>query len=305
MDGVEIEAYGHLFDQFWSPATNHRSDEYGGSFENRMRFPLRVLRAIRERVGPDYIVGIRMAVDERLEDGIDTPVGLEILRRLSSEQLIDFVNVIRGTIVNDAVLSEVIPIHGMRSAPHLDFAGMVRAETELPVLHASKIDDVATARHAISEGLVDMVGMTRAQMAEPHLVRKIQLGVGAHDQAVRGGDVLPRPHLSGRRGVVHPQRGDRSRADDAARHTSHHPSSTCRHHRWRPGWPRGGTSVRRARARRGAARSHAVDGWPDPLGGAQPETQGPVGNRRVARQRVGTPGRRRAGRHVCRRTCRR
>ena len=177
MDGVEIEAYGHLFDQFWSPATNHRDDEYGGSFDNRMRFPLRVLRAIRDRVGPEYIIGIRMAVDERLEDGIDAPVGLEILRRMAGEQLIDFVNVIRGNIVNDAVLTEVIPIHGMRSAPHLDFAGMVRAETGLAVLHASKVDDVATARHAIGEGLVDMVGMTRAQMAEPHLVRKIELGL--------------------------------------------------------------------------------------------------------------------------------
>lgn len=177
MDGIEIEAYGHLFDQFWSPATNHRDDEYGGSFENRLRFPLEVLRSIRIRLGPDFIVGIRTAVDERLEDGIDAPVGLEILRRLTAEHLIDFVNVIRGNIVNDAVLSEVIPIHGMRSAPHLDFAGMVRAETGLAVLHASKIDDVSTARHSIAEGLVDMVGMTRAQMAEPHLVRKIQLGV--------------------------------------------------------------------------------------------------------------------------------
>ena len=177
MDGIEIEAYGHLFDQFWSPATNHRTDDYGGALDNRLRFPLRVLRAIRERVGPDYIIGLRMAVDERLEEGIDAPVGLEILRRLTAEALIDFVNVIRGNIVNDAVLTEVIPIHGMRSAPHLDFAGMVRAETGLAVLHASKVDDVATARHAINEGLVDMVGMTRAQMAEPHLVRKIQLGV--------------------------------------------------------------------------------------------------------------------------------
>ncbi len=212
MDGIEIEAYGHLFDQFWSPATNKRDDEYGGSFDNRLRFPLEVLRAIRARVGPDYIVGIRMAVDERLEDGIDTPVGLEILRRLTSEQLIDFVNVIRGNIVNDAVLSEVIPIHGMRSAPHLDFAGMVRAETGLAVLHASKVDDVATARHAINEGLVDMVGMTRAQMAEPHLVRKIELKVEKHDQAMRRCDVLPRPHLSSGRGAVHPQRGDRPRA---------------------------------------------------------------------------------------------
>jgi N-methyl-L-proline demethylase len=177
MDGIEIEAYGHLFDQFWSPATNKRDDEYGGSFDNRMRFPLEVLRAIRAEVGVDYIVGIRMAVDERLEDGIDAPVGLEILRRLKAENLIDFVNVIRGNIVNDAVLTEVIPIHGMRSAPHLEFAGTIRRDIGLPVLHASKVDDVATARHAISEGLVDMVGMTRAQMAEPHLVRKIELGV--------------------------------------------------------------------------------------------------------------------------------
>jgi 2,4-dienoyl-CoA reductase-like NADH-dependent reductase (Old Yellow Enzyme family) len=177
MDGIEIEAYGHLFDQFWSPATNHRTDDYGGALDNRLRFPLRVLRAIRERVGADYIVGIRMAVDEQMEDGIDAPAGIEILHRLENEALIDFVNVIRGSIVNDAVLSEVIPIHGMRSAPHLEFAGMVRAETGLPVLHASKIDDVATARHAINEGLLDMVGMTRAQMADPHLVRKIELGV--------------------------------------------------------------------------------------------------------------------------------
>ena len=177
MDGIEIEAYGHLVDQFWSPATNQRTDEYGGSFDNRLRFALRVLLAIRERVGTEFIVGIRMAVDERRDDGIDAPVGLEILRRLAEESLIDFVNVIRGNIVNDAALTEVIPIHGMPSAPHLDFAGMVRAETGMAVFHASKIDDVATARHAIREGLVDMVGMTRAQIADPHLVRKIQLGV--------------------------------------------------------------------------------------------------------------------------------
>jgi 2,4-dienoyl-CoA reductase-like NADH-dependent reductase (Old Yellow Enzyme family) len=177
MDGIEIEAYGHLFDQFWSPATNHRDDEYGGSFDNRMRFPMRVLRAIRQRVGDEFIVGIRMAVDERLEPGIDVPVGLEILNRLTADSLIDFVNVIRGNVANDATLTDVIPIHGMASAPHLDFAGMVRDHTGLAVFHAAKIDDVATARHAIREGKVDMIGMTRSHIADPHLVRKIQMGV--------------------------------------------------------------------------------------------------------------------------------
>ena len=176
MDGVEVEAYGHLFDQFWSPATNHRTDEYGGSFDNRLRFPLEVLHAIRDRVGGDFLLGVRMALDETRSDGIDTPTGLRILERLTTDGLIDFVNVIRGSIVTDAVLSDVIPIHGMASAPHLDFAGRVRAQTGVAVFHAAKIDDVATARHAIREGKVDMIGMTRAHLADPHLVRKIELG---------------------------------------------------------------------------------------------------------------------------------
>ncbi|MGI9053113.1 MAG: FAD-dependent oxidoreductase [Ilumatobacteraceae bacterium] len=176
MDGIEIESYGHLFDQFWSPLTNRRTDAYGGSEENRLRFGWRVLGAIRQRVGPDFIVGIRMAVDETVPDGIDEASGLEILARLEADRLVDFVNVIRGYIADEPALEEVIPIHGMPSAPHLDFAGRVRQSTELPVLHASKVDDVATARHAIREGKVDLVGMTRAHLADPHIVRKIQLG---------------------------------------------------------------------------------------------------------------------------------
>ncbi len=176
MDGIEIESYGHLFDQFWSPLTNQRTDEYGGSPENRRRFGWRVLRAIRQRTGPDFVVGIRMAVDETVPGGIDAEAGLELLGRLEADGLVDFVNVIRGYIADEPGLEEVIPIHGMPSAPHLDFAGRVREATALPVLHASKVDDVATARHAIREGKVDLVGMTRAHLADPHVVRKIELG---------------------------------------------------------------------------------------------------------------------------------
>ena len=176
MDGIEIESYGHLFDQFYSPLTNTRDDEFGGSLDNRLRFGWQVLRAIRERVGPTFIVGVRMAIDERVSGGIDTPTGLSILHRLVDDRLIDFVNVIRGHIANDADLSEVIPIHGMASAPHLDFAGRVRAEVGIAVLHAARIDDVATARHAIREGKLDLVGMTRAHMADPHIVQKLLEG---------------------------------------------------------------------------------------------------------------------------------
>ena len=177
MDGIEIEAYGHLFDQFLSPHTNHRDDEWGGSFANRLRFPLEVLRAIRARVGADFIVGVRMALEESLPDGVELPEGLAALQHYTNEGLVDFVNVVRGNIINDVELGKVIPIHGMPAAPHLDFAGLVREHTHLPVFHASKVDDVATARHAIREGKVDMIGMTRAHLADPHIVRKIQLGL--------------------------------------------------------------------------------------------------------------------------------
>jgi 2,4-dienoyl-CoA reductase-like NADH-dependent reductase (Old Yellow Enzyme family) len=176
MDGIEIEAYGHLLDAFWSPVTNRRTDGYGGSLDNRMRFGLEVLEEIRAQVGKDYIVGIRMVLDEDLADGLGRAEGLEIARRLVATGMLDFVNVIRGHIDTDEGLSHVIPGMGTPAAPHLAFAGEVRAALGVPTFHAARIGDVATASHAIAEGLVDMVGMTRAHMADPHIAAKIMRG---------------------------------------------------------------------------------------------------------------------------------
>jgi len=176
LDGLEIEAYGHLIDQFWSPLTNQRTDEYGGSLDNRLRFGLEVLRAIRERVGAGFIVGVRAVADEDAERGIDKTEGLAIARTLAASGLIDFFNVIRGHIDTEEGLARVIPGMGERSAPHLDFAGEVRAATRLPTFHAARVQDVATARHAIESGKLDLVGMTRAHLADPHIARKIAQG---------------------------------------------------------------------------------------------------------------------------------
>ncbi|WP_185984766.1 NADH:flavin oxidoreductase [Aureimonas mangrovi] len=173
MDGIEIEAYGHLMDQFWSPLTNDLDAPYGGDLDNRLRFTFDVLSAVRERVGPDYIVGVRYTGDERMDGGLDGADGLAISRRLKDSGLVDFLNVVRGHIDTDAGLTDVIPIQGMASAPHLDFAGEIRAATDFPTFHAARIPDVATARHAVASGKVDMVGMTRAHMTDPHIVRKI------------------------------------------------------------------------------------------------------------------------------------
>ncbi|MFN7002299.1 MAG: FAD-dependent oxidoreductase [Roseinatronobacter sp.] len=201
LDGIELQAYGHLMDQFWSPLTNDLDDPYGGSLDNRLRFTFDVLRAIRKRCGDAFIVGVRYTGDEATPGGLTREDGLEISRRLKDSGMVDFLNVIRGHIDTDAALTDVIPVQGMASAPHLDFAGEVRAATDFPTFHAAKIQDVATARHAIASGKLDMVGMTRAHMADPHIVAKIMCGeeerirpcVGANyclDRIYQGGMAL-------------------------------------------------------------------------------------------------------------------
>ena len=177
MDGIELQVYGHLLDQFWSPLTNDLIGPYGAdTLENRMRFPLDVVEAIRKRVGTEFIVGLRYTADEAQKGGITHDEGLEISKRIAATGQVDFLNVIKGRIHTDPAMTDMIPIQGMKSAPHLDFAGEVRKATGMPTFHAARIPDVATARHAVQAGLLDMVGMTRAHMADPHIVRKIVEG---------------------------------------------------------------------------------------------------------------------------------
>ena len=202
MDGIELQVYGHLLDQFWSPLTNDLVGPYGAdTLENRMRFPLDVVEAIRKRVGSEFIVGLRYTADEAQKGGITPEEGLEISKRLAATGQIDFLNVIKGRIHTDPAMTDLIPVQGMKSAPHLDFAGEVRRATGMPTFHAARIPDVATARHAVQAGLLDMVGMTRAHMADPHIVRKIMEGreddirpcVGATyclDRIYQAGDAL-------------------------------------------------------------------------------------------------------------------
>ena len=176
LDGVEIEAYGHLLDSFWSPRTNLRTDHYGGSLENRTRFSLEIMEEIRKQVGSDYIVGIRMVFDEDLPDGLLLEEGLKIGEMLVNTGALDFINVIKGHVDTQEGLSHIIPNMGTVAAPQLEFTGAIKREFDLPVFHAARINEVATARHALRENLLDMVGMTRAHMADPHIVKKIASG---------------------------------------------------------------------------------------------------------------------------------
>jgi N-methyl-L-proline demethylase len=177
MDGIELQVYGHLLDQFWSPLTNDLDGPYGGqSLDSRMQLLRDVLTACRKRVGDDFIIGLRYTADEAAAGGITPEEGITISKRLADTGMVDFLNVIKGRIHTDPAMTDVIPVQGMKSAPHLDFAGAVKQATGLPTFHAARIPDVATARHAIQAGLLDMVGMTRAHMADPHILRKIMEG---------------------------------------------------------------------------------------------------------------------------------
>ena len=173
MDGVEIMTHGHLLDQFISPLTNDLDGPYGGDLSGRMKLTLDVIGAIRARVGSNFILGVRYAPDEVQTGGIDEDMGIEIAQMLKASGQVDYININRGRIHTDPAMTDMIPVQGMRGSPHLDFAGRVRAATGMPTFHASRIPDVATARHAIATGQLDMVGMTRAHMADPHVVKKI------------------------------------------------------------------------------------------------------------------------------------
>ena len=131
LDGVEFHcSSGYLPMQFLSSGTNQRTDEYGGSLENRARFAMEVLTACRKRVGEAFLLGVRYTADEVETGGITAEEGIALAKMFKTSGLVDFVNIIRGRVHTDTALTDVIPIHGMKSAPHLDFAGRIRAEVD-------------------------------------------------------------------------------------------------------------------------------------------------------------------------------
>ncbi len=175
-DGIEILSHSHLLGQFLSPLVNDREDEYGGFLENRLRLTLEVIRAVRAEVGPEMILGLRMTGDELAKGGLSADDCVAVARMLAATGEVDFLNVLAGAPYDDLGLAGWVPPMGMPSAPHLAIAGRIRQATGLPVFHAGGIADLATARHALAEGYVDLVGMTRAHMADPHLVAKLARG---------------------------------------------------------------------------------------------------------------------------------
>lgn len=176
LDGLETHAGAHLIGQFLSPDINRRADGYGGSLENRARFALMVHEEIRKNVGNDFLVGIRMSIHED-RGGFSTDEAIAFAQLLEREGAIDFLNCVSGRMDTELALAEKnMPGMSRPLAPHLPQVKIVKQEVSLPVFHAARITDVATARHAIRDGILDMVAMTRAHVADPQIVNKIRRG---------------------------------------------------------------------------------------------------------------------------------
>ncbi len=176
-DGVEISAaHCHLIDQFWGPHINFRADEFGGEIENRMRFGFMVIDRVREAVGDDFIVGIRITGDDFVEGGLNNDIMREIAQRISEHGGIDYFNVIGGSGETLPAEAACVPSMNFPLACFSSLSGRIREVVNEPVIAVGRINDPVVAERVLAEGQGDLVAMTRALIADPYLPLKAREG---------------------------------------------------------------------------------------------------------------------------------
>lgn len=175
--GLEIHfGHGHLLHQFISPASNTREDEYGGSEENRLRFPLEVIDDVLDAVGSELLVGVRMSADELLPGGQDLAAGRRIAELLCGTRKIAFLNVSVASYTDPSIGHHVADMSEGR-APYLDETlAVAEVAGDVPVFAACRFVEVADAERALATGRIDLVAMTRAHIADPFLLTKVREG---------------------------------------------------------------------------------------------------------------------------------
>lgn len=170
-DGVELHAHQHhLFSQFLSPACNRRDDDYGGDFVGRARLLVDALTAMRQAVGDDYVVGVRLKANDMHPDGYDEQDCVRLIGLLQSKGLIDYVSLTVGGAVHHTGSLY------MAEAAQLERVARVRRAIDLPVIHAGGIVTPEVAEAALAEGCLDVVGITKGHFADAHYVNKLREG---------------------------------------------------------------------------------------------------------------------------------
>jgi 2,4-dienoyl-CoA reductase-like NADH-dependent reductase (Old Yellow Enzyme family) len=175
LDGVEIVAsHGYLPAQFLNERTNLRTDEYGGSFENRLRFIRDVAEAIRAKVGPDMVVGLRISGDDKDHDGLQESESLAAIQAL--DDVMDYFNVIAGSSASFGGAVHIAPPMAFANGYVAPFAAAVKAKVKAAVLVAGRINQPQDAEKILASGSADLIGMTRAMICDPDMPRKAEAG---------------------------------------------------------------------------------------------------------------------------------
>ena len=173
-DGIELQmGHSSLLRQFLSPLSNQRTDEYGGSLENRMRLALEVIEAIRTTVSPDFTLGIRLCADEMITGGLTLDDTKEIARRFEATGKIDFIDLSIGTFYN------LYLVGGTMHTPlgyTIPLSAGIKEAVNLPVFATGRINDPIMAERILANGQADMIGMVRAQICDPEIANKSREG---------------------------------------------------------------------------------------------------------------------------------
>jgi 2,4-dienoyl-CoA reductase-like NADH-dependent reductase (Old Yellow Enzyme family) len=171
LDGVEVHgmSHGYLLNQFLSPATNFRQDNFGGSLVNRMRIVTEILEATRAEIGPDMIMGMRLNSDDGHEGGLGPDEWADIAREFEATGLIDYISFSHGTYINRMLIYPTAPEeHGFQ----LGATGRIKSELSVPVVGVGRITSPEEAEAWLAEGKCDFVGMARALVADPKWAEK-------------------------------------------------------------------------------------------------------------------------------------
>ena len=190
LHGVEVHiAHGYLLQQFISPGTNQRSDDYGGSWENRIRLAREVVSAVRNAIGPDTPMGVRIGSEAVGNGGVTEHDCAELVKVLADDGLIDYVNLTYGSCLRPHKI-----MGGMHEPPgyELEAAAPVVAAVDLPAIVTGRFRTLAEADELIADGVAHMVGLTRAHIADPELVAK----------SIEGREAEVRPCIAGNDGCV-------------------------------------------------------------------------------------------------------
>ncbi|MCZ6681191.1 MAG: FAD-dependent oxidoreductase, partial [Candidatus Poribacteria bacterium] len=176
-DGCEVMAsHCHLIDQFWTPNANQRADEYGGSLSNRLSFGVRVIQAIRERCGDDFIVGIRITGDDFTKGGLDNETMKTIATRLDALKILDYFSVVGSTAETFVGEALAVPDMTFGHATYAGLAASIKEVVNVAVITAGRVTQPMEAEQILRNGQADLVIMTRALIADPQLPQKTLAG---------------------------------------------------------------------------------------------------------------------------------